>query len=37
MNAGLLDVLHDCPDHSRFAVGNAIDIHFDRVFEEAVD
>ena len=37
MDAGLLDVLHDRADHGGFAVGNAIDVHFGGVVEEAVD
>jgi hypothetical protein len=37
MDAGLLDVFHDRADHARLAVGDAIDIDFDRVFQEAID
>ena len=37
VNAGLLDVFHDCADHGGLAIGDAIDIHFDRVFEETID
>ena len=36
MNARFLDVLHNCADHGRFAVGNAIDIDLDCVFEKTV-
>ena len=36
MNAGLLDMLHDRPDHSRLAVADAIDIDFDCVFEKTI-
>src|SRR5262245_25236098 len=36
MNSGLLDMFHDGADHGGFAVADAIDIHFHRVFEEAV-
>jgi hypothetical protein len=32
VNAGLLDVLHDRADHGSLAVGDAIDIYFDRVW-----
>ena len=37
MNAGELHVFHDRADHRHFAVGNAIDIDFDRVFQESID
>ena len=37
MNAGLLDVFHDRADDRDLAVGDAIDIHLDRVLEKAVD
>ena len=37
MNTGFLDVLHNCPDHRSFAVGNAIHIHFDCVFQKTID
>src|SRR5205823_3491938 len=37
VNARLLDVLHDCTDHGRFAVRNAIDIDLDRVFKKTID
>ena len=37
MNARLLDVLHDCTDHGRFAVRNAIDIDLNRIFKKTID
>ncbi len=37
MYACFLNVFHDCADHRRLAVGDAIDIHLDRVFQEAID
>jgi hypothetical protein len=37
VNAGFLDVLHDRADHGGFAIGDAIDIDFDRVFEKPID
>ena len=37
MNAGFLDVFHDRADDRDLAVGNAIDIYLDRVFEKAID
>ena len=37
MNPGLFDVLHDRADHRCFAVRDAIDIHFDCVFEKTID
>src|SRR6266498_4316742 len=35
--ACFLDMFHDCPDDGRFAVGDAIDIDFDCIFEKAID
>ena len=37
VNSGLFDVFHDAADQSRLAIGNGIDIDFDRVFQELVD
>ena len=37
MNTCLLDVLHDCTDHGRFAIRDAIDVDFDSVFQKAID
>ena len=37
MNAGLFDVFHHPTDHACLPVGDAIDVHFGRVFKEAVD
>ena len=37
MNPGFLDVLHDRADDRDFTVGNAIDVHLDRVLEKAID
>ena len=41
MDAGLLDVLHDAADHHAVgaiaAVGNAVDVDFDRIVEKAVE
>ena len=37
MDAGLLDVLHDGADHGGLAVGDAVDVDFGGVVEEAVD
>ena len=37
MDAGFLDVLHHAGDIDRFVVGDAIDIHLDRVVQVAVD
>src|SRR5205814_8616637 len=37
VNAGLLDVLHNRSNHGSLAVTDAIDVHFHRVFETAVD
>ena len=37
MNASLLDVFHDCPNHRVLTVANTIDIHFHGVFEKAID
>ena len=37
MDAGLLDVLHHAADERHLAVGNRVDVDFDRVFEKLVD
>ena len=37
MDAGLLDVLHDPGDRDLGAVAERVDVHLDRVFEEAVE
>ena len=37
VNTRFLDVLHNRSDHRGFAVGDAIDIDLDRVFEKAVN
>ncbi len=37
MNTGLFDVLHDAADHDVLAVGQRVDIDFDRIFQEMVD
>ena len=36
VNAGFLDVLHDGADHGGLAVGDAIDIDFGGIFQEAI-
>ena len=37
MDAGQFDVLHDRADDRDLAIGDAIHVHLDRVFEEAID
>ena len=37
MDARFLDVLHDCADHARLAIGDAIDIDLDCVLEKTID
>src|SRR5215472_14278434 len=37
MYAGLFDVLHDSGDDHIFAIGDRIDVHFRRIFEELID
>jgi hypothetical protein len=37
MHARLLDVLHDAADEDGLAVADRVDVHLDRVVEEAVD
>ena len=37
MDAGLFDVLHEAADDVVCAVADAVDVHFGRVAEEAVD
>ena len=37
MHAGLLDVLHDAADQHLSAVADRVDVHFDRVVQEAVE
>jgi len=37
MNTGFFDVLHDAADHDVRAVGQRVDIDFDRIFQEMVD
>ncbi len=37
MNAGFFDVLHDSADDDVFAVGERVDIDFNRVFEKVID
>ena len=36
MNPGLLDVLHDGADDHALAVAHRVHIHFDGLFEEAI-
>ncbi|MPM37476.1 hypothetical protein SDC9_84093 [bioreactor metagenome] len=37
VNPGGLDVFHDRADHRTLAVGDAVDVEFDRILEEPVD
>src|SRR5215469_3527669 len=37
MNARFFDVLHDCSDNGRLAVGDAIDIDLNGILEKAID
>ena len=37
MDARFLDVLHDCADHGRLSVGDAIDIDLNGVLEKAIN
>ena len=37
VDARFFDVFHDCADHGRFAIGNAIDVDLDCVLEETVN
>jgi hypothetical protein len=37
VDSGLLNVFHDRADYGHLTVGNAIDVHFDCIFEEAID
>ena len=37
VNARFLDVLHNRANYSRFAIGDAIHIDFDRVFKKTID
>ena len=37
MDAGVLDVFHHAADDDRLAVGDRIDVHFDRALEIAID
>ena len=37
VDARFLDMLHDCADNGRLAVGDAIDIDLHRILEKAVD
>ena len=36
MNACLLDMLHDAANQHHFAIADGIDIHFNRIVEEAI-
>ena len=37
MDSGFLNVLHDTGDHDVFAVGERVDVDFNRIFEEMID
>jgi len=37
MHSGFLNVFHDAGNHHRFAIADAIDIHFGRVFQKTVN
>ncbi len=37
VDAGFLDVLHDSGNDNVFAIGECVDIDFDRVFQEVID